>query len=69
MSHTHIVRCLKIAGFLTEEAKDVGEMLVPYFVEDLRGFRCLAKEHLPLGRREAAEVESAHLILGVQHDF
>lgn len=52
MSHTHIVSCLKIAGFLTEEAEDVGEMLVPNFVEDLQGFRCLAKEHLPRTEEE-----------------
>lgn len=55
MSHTHIVRRLEIAGFLTEEAEDVGEMLVPDFVEDLRGFRRLAKEHLP--RTEEAQLK------------
>lgn len=39
-SRTHVVCCLKIAGFLTEGAEDVGEMLISYFVEDLQGFRC-----------------------------
>lgn len=61
MSHTHIIRCLKIAGFLTEEAEDVGEMLVPNFVEDLQGFRCLAKEHLP--RKEEEQLKWNRLTL------
>lgn len=48
---THIVRRLQVPGLLTEEAEDVGEVLVPDLTEDLKpGHQRLRQEVRTLSR-------------------
>lgn len=66
---TYIVGSLEVPGFLTEKAKDVGEMLISDLTEHLKDTNKFSEALNPISGAQLSRTRRLYLVLRVQHDF